>query len=151
MLPDALILERHGIARTLSLPAESDFFKSDIVSSYRTWQGVCHNPANDRRTTEGVFHVTEGGLPVPGDKRAVPRGVFARMLDAAMKPPGDLMTLPFCSEERKPTRAFVSLLLRPIVVPEVPGFTGQKTMEVRFFAPGNLVSNLDFVESIDRR
>ncbi len=148
LLPDALILERHGIARTLSLPADSDRFDSDIISSYRTWQGVCHNPANDRRTTEGVFHVTEDGLPIPGDKRAVPRAVFARMLDAALKPPSDLMLLPFCAEERKPTRAFVSLLLRPIVVPEVPGFTGRKTMEIRFFAPGNLVSNLDFVESI---
>lgn len=148
VLPEALVLERHGIARTLSIPAKSDRFESDIISSFRTWQGVCHNPASDRRTTAGVFHVTEEGLPIPGDKRAVPRKTFARMLDAAMKPPADLALLPFCAEELKPTRAFVSLLLRPIVVPEVPGFTGQKTMEVRFFAPGNLVSNLDFVESI---
>ena len=35
-----------------------------------------------------------------------------------------------------------------MVCPEVPGFTAQKTMEVRFFVPGNLVSNLDFVEAI---
>ena len=148
LMPDALVLERHGIARTLSLPAKSDRFTSDIVSSYRTWQGVCHNPASDRRTTEGVFHVAEGGLPIPGDKRAVPRSVFARMLKAAMSPPKKLMELPFASEEREPTTAFVSLLLRPVVVPDVPGFTVQKTMETRFFAPGNLVSNLDFVESI---
>ena len=45
-------------------------------------------------------------------------------------------------------RGFFSLLLRPIVCPEVPGVGPQKTMEVRFFAPGALVSNLDFVESI---
>ena len=25
---------------------------------------MLHNPAKDRRTTAGVFHVTEGGLPV---------------------------------------------------------------------------------------
>ena len=148
VLPEALILERHGIARTLSLPAHSDKFQSDIVSSFRTWQGVCHNPAKDRRTTAGVFHVAEGGLPIPGDKRAVPKSVFARMLKAAMDPPDSLSVLPFTSEERKPTRAFASLLLRPTVVPEVPGFTSRKSMEVRFFAPGNLVSNLDFVESI---
>jgi len=30
----------------------------------------------------------------------------------------------------------------------VPGFTSRKSLEVRFFAPGNLVSNLDFVENI---
>jgi hypothetical protein len=47
-----------------------------------------------------------------------------------------------------PAAAFVSLLLRPIVCPEVPGVCAVKTMETRFFAPGSLVSNLDFVESI---
>src|SRR5688572_1784666 len=51
-LPDPLILERHGLARLLSLPARGDKFESSIVSSYRTWQGVCHNPAKDRRTTK---------------------------------------------------------------------------------------------------
>jgi hypothetical protein len=39
-------------------------------------QGVLHNPVNDRRTTQGVFHVTEGGLPIPDDKKAVPKIVF---------------------------------------------------------------------------
>ncbi|MEQ9067438.1 MAG: hypothetical protein RLO18_11970, partial [Gimesia chilikensis] len=43
---------------------------------------------------------------------------------------------------------WASLLLRPIVCPEVKGVTPEKRMEVRFFAPGTLVSNLDFVESI---
>ena len=42
----------------------------------------------------------------------------------------------------------VSLLLRPLVCPAVPKVTPEKRMEVRFFAPGGLVSNLDFVESI---
>ena len=62
---NSLILEKHGIARLLSLPANEDKFESDIVSSFRVAQGVIHNPAKDRRTTKGVFHVTEGGLPVP--------------------------------------------------------------------------------------
>ena len=43
---------------------------------------------------------------------------------------------------------FASLLLRPVVCPEVPDREPEKTLEIRFFAPGNLVSNLDFVESI---
>jgi phosphoenolpyruvate carboxykinase (diphosphate) len=42
----------------------------------------------------------------------------------------------------------VSLLLRPLVVPEVRGFTRAKRLETRFFAPGSLVANLDFVETI---
>ncbi len=148
LLPDALILEKHGISRLLSLPANSDKFESDIVSSYRTWQGVLHNPAKDKRTTKGVFHVTEGGLPIAGDKMVVPRITFAHMLKAALNPPKDLTVLPYTSEEDEPTNAFASILLRPVVCPRVPGFTREKSLEIRFFAPGNLVSNLDFVESI---
>ena len=83
LLPSSpLVMERHGIARMLSLPPDVDEFKSTILSSYRVHQGVCHNPASDRRTTEGVFHVTEGGLPIPADKKSVPKAVFARLLNA---------------------------------------------------------------------
>jgi len=144
----AFILERHGMARVLSLPAEGDLFESAIISSYRVFQGVCHNPKNDRRTTQGVFHVTEGGYPIPADKKAVPKVTFAHLLKAALRPPRELMVLPFTAGQPQPAEVFVSLLLRPLVCPEVPGFTPAKTMETRFFAPGNLVSNLDFVESI---
>ncbi len=149
LLPSApLIMERHGIARMLSLPPDEDEFKSSILSSYRVYQGVCHNPASDRRTTEGVFHVAEGGLPVPADKKSVPKAVFARLLKNALTPPLDIMTLPFTGTSKEPAKVFVSLLLRPVVAPEVPGVSPEKSMETRFFAPGNLVSNLDFVESI---
>ncbi len=149
LLPSSpLVMERHGIARMLSLPPDVDEFKSTILSSYRVHQGVCHNPASDRRTTEGVFHVTEGGLPIPADKKSVPKAVFARLLKHALTPPPDIMTLPFTGTSKEPAKVFVSLLLRPIVTPEVPGVSPEKSMETRFFAPGNLVSNLDFVESI---
>jgi len=143
-----LILSRHGIARELSLPANGQEFTNDYLTSYRIRNGVLHNPRSDRRTTEGTFHVTEGGLPIPGDKRAVPKRVFAGLLKAAMSPPADLMTLPFCANQATPARSFVSLLLRPVVSPEVPGISPERSMEIRFFAPGALVSNLDFVESI---
>lgn len=146
--PSPLVVERHGIARMLSLPPDQDEFKSSILSSYRVHQGVCHNPANDRRTTEGVFHVAEGGLPIPADKKAVPKAVFARLLKHALAPPESIMTLPFTGTSQHPAKVFVSLLLRPVVAPEVPGVSPEKSMEIRFFAPGNLVSNLDFVESI---
>ncbi len=144
----ALVAERHGIARMLSLPPDQDEFKSSILSSYRVHQGVCHNPASDRRTTEGVFHVTEGGLPIPADKKSVPKLTFAHLLKHALHPPEDLMTLPFTGTSPSPAKVFVSLLLRPVIAPEVPGVSLEKSMEIRFFAPGNLVSNLDFVESI---
>jgi hypothetical protein len=145
---NTLILDRHGIARTLSLPAKGDHFSSDIIDSYRIQQGVLHNPKSDRRTTKGVFHVAEGGLPIPNDKKSVPQLAAARLLAKALNSPEEQTVLPFLANEEQQAKAWVSLLLRPVVVPEVDGFCKQKTMEVRFFAPGNLVSNLDFVESI---
>lgn len=141
-------LDRPGLARVLSLPVDCDEFSSQIIHSYRAVNGVLHNPKSDRRTTQGIFHVTEGGLPIPDDKFGVPKIAFARMLALALNPPHELMRLPFTATQKNPAECFVSLLLRPIVCPEVQGFSAEKTMEVRFFAPGNLVSNLDFVESI---
>jgi len=144
----SLILDRHGIARELSLPADGDLFVSEYVHSYRVRNGVLHNPRADRRTTAGTFHVVEGGLPFPSDKRAVPRATFVAMLEHAFHAPESLLTLPFTSNLSQPGKAWVSLLLRPLVCPEVSGWSQARTMEVRFFAPGSLVSNLDFVESI---
>ena len=143
-----LVLDRHGVARALSLPPDRDEYMSGIISSYRVRQGVLHNPASDRRTTQGIFHVAEGGLPIPDDKKAVPKMVFGNLLRMALSPPRELLSLPFLSGQPQPAECFVSLLLRPIVCPGVPGYTPEKSMEIRFFAPGNLVSNLDFVESI---
>jgi len=142
------VLDRPDLARALSLPVDSDSFESDIVSSFRVKQGVLHNPRSDRRTTQGIFHVCEGGLPIPADKKSVPKVTFGKLLGLALTPPRELMRLPFTSTQKEPAECFVSLLLRPLVCPAVPGFTPEKRMEVRFFAPGNLVSNLDFVESI---
>ena len=142
------VLDQPGLARALSLPSDSTSFVSDYVESYKVLGGVLHNPRNDRRTTAGVFHVAEGGLPIPDDKIAVDRDVFARLLAHAVDAPDDLLTLPWASTHAEPARCFVSLLLRPIVVPEVPGFSAERSMEIRFIAPGGLVSNLDFVEGI---
>ncbi|MEN6584781.1 MAG: hypothetical protein ABFE02_01845, partial [Sulfuricella sp.] len=148
-LPEnTLVLDRHGVARELSLPARSDEFKSEYVSSYRIRNGVLHNPTSDRRTTKGSFHVAEDGLPIPGDKKAVPKLTFARLLKAALNPPEHLLRLPFTAAQKHEAKMFVSLLLRPVVCPEIPGHEAEKSMEIRFFAPGSLVSNLDFVESI---
>ncbi len=145
---NSLILDRHGLARMMSLPPDRDSFVSDIISSYRIKQGVLHNPRNDRRTTQGVFHVAEGGFPIPDDKKAVPKSVFRNLLIAAFQPTLDLLRLPFTSSQENQAELFVSLLLRPIVCPAVPGYMPEKSMEIRFIAPGNMVSNLDFVESI---
>jgi len=148
-MPDStFILDYHGIARVLSVPPTADDFSSAIIKSYRIKQGVLHNPVNDRRTTKGVFHVAEGGLPIPDDKKAVPKATVAYMLSKALTPPDELMKLPFTNGQEKEAKTFVSLYLRPKVSPEIKNFEAEKTMEIRFFVPGNLVSNLDFVESI---
>ncbi|MCB9382976.1 MAG: hypothetical protein H6509_00055 [Bryobacterales bacterium] len=143
-----LILDRHGMARELALPADGDSFTSAHVESYRCHNGVLHNPKADRRTTKGTFHVCAGGLPVPADKLEVPRLTFAKLFEVAVSGAGDLLELPFTSMREERAHTFVSLLLRPLVSPEVPNISPERTFEVRFFAPGNFVSNLDFVESI---
>lgn len=142
------VLDEPGLARALSLPYDSDEVVSPRLSSYRVANGVLHNPLNDRRTTAGVFHVVEGGLPIPDDKLAVPKAVFARLLELAFQPPEADMILPYTANQEKKAACFVSLLLRPLVSPVVPGFVRAHRMEVRFIAPGSLVSNLDFVEGV---
>lgn len=144
----SLTLDRHGMARALSLPMEGHHYQNELVQSFRCTNGVLNNPRADRRTTAGTFHVVDGGLPIPGDKRVVPKSVFVALFREAMNPPDELTVLPYTSESKNPTHTWVSLLLRPIVCPPVPGHCEAKSLETRFFAPGTLVSNLDFVESI---
>ncbi|HBN06102.1 MAG TPA: hypothetical protein DD434_10010, partial [Bacteroidales bacterium] len=141
-------LDNYGVARELSIPKGEDRYISDYVSSYRIKQGVLHNPIKDRRTTKGVFHVAEGGLPIPNNTKAVPINAAKYIFSKAFSENTDILNIPYTANNPKPAKSFVSLLLRPIVCPEVKGVTERKTMEVRFFAPGSLVSNLDFVESI---
>ena len=143
-----LVLDEPGLAKELSLPRDADEFHSEQLSSYRLANGVLHNPANDRRTTKGVFHIAEGGLPIQDDKIAVPKDVAARLFAQALQPPKEALLLPYTSGEQNPAYCWASLLLRPVVVPPVPGFTPRRTMEVRFFAPATLMANLDFVEGI---
>ncbi|MFA9371800.1 MAG: hypothetical protein ACERIH_08830 [Labilibaculum antarcticum] len=142
------ILDQPGIARELSLPPNKDEHITELLSSYRIQQGVLHNPKHDRRTTSGSFHIVGGGLPVPLDKIELPKKAYGKFLQAAFSPDSELKQLPFTATQEDKAEIMVSLLLRPIVCPEVKGIISQKSMEVRFFAPGSLVSNLDFVESI---
>ncbi|MBT5705972.1 MAG: hypothetical protein HOI66_06575, partial [Verrucomicrobia bacterium] len=99
------VLDRHGLARALSLPFEADEFHSEIVSSFRLRQGILHNPAKDRRTTKGVFHISEGGLPIPADKLQVPMIAFANLLRHALNPPETLLSLPFTSGQEDSKKA----------------------------------------------
>ncbi|QQS52532.1 MAG: hypothetical protein IPM71_07300 [Bacteroidota bacterium] len=145
---DTFVLNQKGMGREVSLPPNGHTFKNELVSSYRLKQGILNNPAKDKRTTKGTFHIVEGGLPVPLDKKEVPKLTFAHMLYEALHPSEQLKILPFTSKQDLKAHVMVSLLLRPVVCPEVKGVIKQKSMEIRFFAPGSLVSNLDFVESI---
>ncbi len=145
---ETFTLNEEGLARELSLPLVDNKHQSELLESYRVKQGVLHNPKNDRRTTSGVFHIVEGGLPIPFDKKAVPVEVYANLLQVALDPPTEALSLPIASGLPKPIDLWVSLLVRPIVRPQVGDVLPEKTMEVRMFAPGSLVANLDFVETI---
>lgn len=144
-----LCVDRYGLARELSFPDKANEFHNSELSSYRLSKGgVLHNPINDKRTTKGVFHVADYGLPVPADKIAVPLVTYARLLKAAFRPPEDLNTIPYTSNWKYPAQSMVSLQLRPLACPAIPGRMPEKRLEVRFFVPGSCVANLDFVESI---
>jgi len=143
----AFALDRPGLARVMSFPPDEDSLSSPYLQSYRVPQGILHNPKSDRRTTQGIFHIVEGGFPIPADKIAVPKSVFAALLSAALRPPDNVMALPLTANQTEQVRLFVTLLLRPLVCPAT-GIDPARTMEIRFFAPASLVSNLDFVERI---
>lgn len=148
VVDDSLTLDHHGLAREMSLPPGGNIFHNEYINSYRIKQGVLHNPRNDRRTTEGSFHIVEGGLPIPYDKKAVPKETFIRLYKEAIRPPEELKLLPFTTNQDDMAKTFVSLMIKPIVSPKVPGVLEEKRMEVLFVAPGSLVSNLDFIESV---
>lgn len=142
------VLDRAGLARHMSLPPDKNEYINEYVSSYRIKQGVLHNPKHDRRTTIGTFHIVADGLPVPADKKEVPRIAFARLLKEAVNPPEELLTLPFTASQKDQAKLFTSVYMKPPVSPEVPGVIPEKRMEIRYFAPSSLISNIDFVESI---
>jgi len=75
-------------------------------------------------------------MTVVADKKAVPVDVYANLLQVALDPPTELLSLPIASEQDEPVDMWVSLLLRPIVRPEVEGVLPEKSLETRFFAPG---------------
>ena len=144
-----LVLDEPGLARELSLPFDGDDFSSPLLSSYRLVNGVLHNPANDRRTTAGVVPHRRGR---PADPRRQARRAEGRSSPGCWPAPSCRRRPTWCCPTR-PTRrrraaCFVSLQLRPLVSPEVPGSVREKRMETRFIVPGGLVANLDFVECI---
>ncbi|GIQ80348.1 hypothetical protein KIPB_001128 [Kipferlia bialata] len=149
-LPTSTVfLDRCGMARVLALPLKEDRFENEYMSVYRTAQGVLVNPEHDRRTTKGVFHIVESGIPVPSDKIAVPKVAWANLLHHALNPPEELLQVPYTSSLPGPKgKAWASLLLTPCVSPGVWGFQAEKKMEIRAFAPGSLVSCLDFIEHV---
>jgi len=144
-----LAVDRFGLAKELCFPQDSNEFHNSEINSYRLDKGsVLHNPLNDKRTTSGVFHVADYGLPVPADKIPIPLVTYTRLLAKAFQPPSSLNQLPYTTNWENPAETMVSLQLRPLACPEVPGVQAEKRLEVRFFVPGGCVANLDFVESI---
>ncbi len=141
-------LDHYGLARELSLPPDGDEFINEYISSYRIKQGILNNPQRDRRTTKGSFHIVEGSLNIPNDKKAVPKNTFMKLYQAALQPPEELQILPFTSNQEEKAKTFVSLMVKPIVAPEVPGVVKEKTMEIQFIVPGSCVCSMDFVESV---
>src|SRR5271166_3407340 len=99
---ESLVLPRHGIARGLSIPEGTDSYSNPHLTSFRVRNGILHNPRSDRRTTQGTFHIAEGGLPIPGDKKAVPLQAAAALIRHALSPPAELQVVPFTADRPEP-------------------------------------------------
>jgi len=147
-LPEKLNLPTHGMARQLSLPCDGDRYASPLIKSFRCMNGVVHNPVSDKRTTKGVFHVATGGLPVADDKKEVPLSVFNKLLEKALDAPAENLELPYTINQPDKKRMWVSVMLRPLMCPEVPGVVQEKRMETRLYAPASMMANVDFLESV---
>ncbi len=122
LINETFLLDQHGLARTIALPKIGNTYSNPILNTFRVTQGILHNPSKDKRTTTGVFHVVEHGLPIPDDKKAVPAPVAGEIFKAAFQAPDWLTELPFTSKSDQPTYIWLSLLLRPVVCPAVEGF-----------------------------
>lgn len=143
-----LCVDRYGLAREMCLPPGKHEFHNSEIGTYRLSNGILHNPLMDKRTTKKTFHVAEYGLPIPGDKVAVPLITYARLLKAAFNPPSDLNQIPYTNDWDSPAETMTTLHVRPLVCPEVPGVNAEKRLEIVYFVPGGCLANLDFVESI---
>ena len=100
------------------------------------------------RTPAGLSPVGPGASRTPDDKIALARAVAGRLFAAAFDAPAASLRLPYTADAAAPAECWVSLLLRPLVLPAVPGVNEARRLEIRFIVHGGLVANLDFVESI---
>jgi hypothetical protein len=101
-----LVLDQPGLARGLSLPANGDIFKSPLLSSYRCATAFCTIPPVIGARRPAFSIIVEGGLPIPDDKRAVPKLAFSKLLALALNPPPESMQLPFTAGEPLPAACF---------------------------------------------
>ena len=123
-LPDeTLVLPRHGIARELSLPEGSDSYQQRLPEllprPQRRAAQPAERPPHHRRARSTS---PRAACRSPATRRPCPRRVFARPLPPRReRRRRSCSSLPFTAQPAGARRAFVSLLLRPLVCPEVPG------------------------------
>ncbi len=151
-----LVCAEPGVARTLSLPKGEKEYLTPHIKSYALGedgeQGILNNPASSARTTEGTFHIVEAGQAVPKGKKALPKDAAARLLSYVLNDlperQSDLMEVPYTANSENPLHSWVSLNLRPGVLPELPGLSRERRSDVSVMVPGRFVSNIDFLEEV---
>ena len=71
---NSFVLDRPGLARAMSLPPARRSLRvarTEVVPRAR--RACCTTPRATGARHKGLFHIVEGGLPVPADKNAVPK------------------------------------------------------------------------------
>ena len=116
----SFILDRHGLARELSVPIDSDCFHSDIVASLPRRPGRAAQPGERPPHHRGLLPCRRGRPAHPRRQEGGAQGGLRPPAGHALTPPADLLTLPFTANQAQPARMFVSLLLRPAGLPGGP-------------------------------
>ena len=90
------------------MPEGADEFHYEHVDSYRTCNRILNSPPTDKRATKDVFHIVEGGYPLPDDKIEVPKIALHKMIKISFHPNDKMLTLPFTSFSKSPVETFIS-------------------------------------------
>ena len=99
-------------------------------------QGVLHNPKSDRRTTQGIFHVAEGGLADSGRQAGGAQSGLRQDAAAGADSAARTDAPAVHGHATAAGGMFRFVAAAADCLPGSAGFTPEKTMEIRFFAPG---------------
>ncbi len=143
------VLDRPGLARVLSLPATGDRFASPYLTSYRTQQGVLHNPQATAAPPRACSTSPRAGCPSPTTRRPFRSGPSRRSWPRRSGRRRSSTGPPL---HRRPAATGAPVRLAPAAPAGLSrpptGIRREKPWRSASSRPAAWSRNLDFVESI---